>query len=192
LVATAELMRALIACVQALRHRHAAIARVQDHPQRDGGVGFDGARLLLGDRKSFAGVETDPAAQVAYRKGLAVNAAFAVPAAETYARFDNADQGFFGTADWRAANPTWFPQPTQAEAERLAKIVDYKKRGPRKNYEATWMRHPLAAAAVIALSGDAAGRPLVLKAVSHYDYAKLNMAEFFFAECAYYALPESR
>jgi hypothetical protein len=52
------------------------------------------------------------------------------------------------------------------------------------------MRHPLAAAAVIALSGDASARPLVLKAMSHYDYAKLNMAEFFFAECAYYALPE--
>jgi endo-1,4-beta-xylanase len=140
----------------------------------------------------LAAVETDHVVQAAYRKGLAVNAAFAVPAAESYARFDNADQGFFGTADWRAANPTWFPQPTQKEAERLAKIVDYKKRGPRKNYEAMWMRHPLAAAAVVALAGDPAGRPAVLKAVSHYDYAKLNMAEFFFAECAYYALPESR
>jgi hypothetical protein len=140
----------------------------------------------------LAAGETEPVVQAAYRKGLAVNAAFAVPAAESYARFDNADQGFFGTADWRAANPTWFPQPTQAEAERLAKIVDYKKRGPRKNYESTWMRHPLAAAAVIALSGDTSGRPLVLKAVSHYDYAKLNMAEFFFAEVAYYALPEMK
>jgi hypothetical protein len=27
-------------------------------------------------------------------------------------------------------------------------------------------------------------------AIRHYDYAKLNMAEFFFAECAYYALSE--
>jgi hypothetical protein len=27
-------------------------------------------------------------------------------------------------------------------------------------------------------------------AIRHYDYAKLNMAEFFFAEVAYYALPE--
>jgi len=45
---------------------------------------------------------------------------------------------------------------------------------------------------VVALSGDAEGRSAVLKAVSHYDYAKLNMAEFFFAECAYYALPETK
>ena len=140
----------------------------------------------------LAAVESEPAAKAAYLKGLAVTAQFALPAVETHAQFDNADQGFFGTADWRAANPTWFPQPTQKEAERLAKIVDYKKRGPRKNYESTWMRHPLAAAAVVALAGDPAGRPAVLKAVSHYDYAKLNMAEFFFAEVAYYALPEAK
>jgi len=42
----------------------------------------------------------------------------------------------------------------------------------------------------VALAGDPAGRPAVLRAVSHYDYAKLNMAEFFFAEVAFYALPE--
>ena len=54
------------------------------------------------------------------------------------------------------------------------------------------MRHPLAAAAVVALAGDPSARPAVLEAVSHYDYAKLNMAEFFFAEVAYYALPEAK
>ena len=138
----------------------------------------------------LAAAETDAAAKAAYRKGLDVTAQFALSSVDTHAMFDNGDQGFFGTADWRVANATWFPQPTQKEAERLAKIVDYKKRGPRKNYEATWMRHPLAAAAVVALARDASARPQVLKAIRHYDYAKLNMAEFFFAEVAYYALPE--
>jgi hypothetical protein len=138
----------------------------------------------------LAAAETDAAAKAAYRKGLEVTAQFALSSVDTHAMFDNGDQGFFGTADWRVANATWFPQPTQKEAERLAKIVDYKKRGPRKNYEATWMRHPLAAAAVVALAGDASARAQVLKAIRHYDYAKLNMAEFFFAEVAYYALPE--
>lgn len=52
------------------------------------------------------------------------------------------------------------------------------------------MKNALAGAAIVALAGDASGRPAVLKAVSHYDYARLNMAEFFFAEVAYYALPE--
>ena len=138
----------------------------------------------------LAAVETDAATKAAYRQGLDVSARFALSSVDTHAMFDNADQGFFGTADWRTANATWFPQPTQAEAERLARIVDYKKRGPRKNYESTWMRHPLAAAAVVALAGEASARPQVLKAIRHYDYAKLNMAEFFFAEVAYYALPE--
>jgi hypothetical protein len=140
----------------------------------------------------LAAAETDAAAKAAYRKGLDVTAQFALSSVDTHAMFDNGDQGFFGTADWRVANATWFPQPTQKEAERLAKIVDYKKRGPRKNYEATWMRHPLAAAAVVALARDASARPQVLKAIRHYDYAKLNMAEFFFAEVAYYALPEAK
>jgi hypothetical protein len=138
----------------------------------------------------LAAIEKDAAVGAAYRQGLAVNARYALPALEAHVQFDNADQGFFGTADWRAANPTWFPQPTQAEAERLAKIVDYKKRGPRKIYESSLMRNPLAAAAIVALSGETSARPAVLKAVRHYDYAKLNMAEFFFAEVAYYALPE--
>ena len=140
----------------------------------------------------LAAVETDPAAKAAYLKGLAVNAQFALPAVATYVQFDNADQKAFGSADWRAVYATWFPQPTQAEAKRLSETGDMKKRGPRKNYESTWMRNPLAGAAVVALSGDAAGRAEVLKAIGHYDYAKLNMAEFFFAEVAYYALPEPK
>ena len=52
------------------------------------------------------------------------------------------------------------------------------------------MRHPLAAAAIVAYSGEESARPKILQAIRHYDYAKLNMAEFFFAEVAYYALLE--
>jgi hypothetical protein len=54
------------------------------------------------------------------------------------------------------------------------------------------MRNPLAAAAVVALGGGVAERAAVEGALRHYDYAKLNMAEFFFAECAYYALPAGK
>ena len=140
----------------------------------------------------LASVETEPAVKAAYLKGLAVTAQFALPAVATHAQFDNADQKAFGSADWRAVYSTWFPQPTQKEAERLAAIVDHKKRGPRKNYEASLMRNPLAGAAIVALAGDPADRAAVLKAVGHYDYSRLNMAEFFFAEAAYYALPEAK
>lgn len=140
----------------------------------------------------LASVEEDAETKAAFRKGLAVNARFARASVATHAEFDNADQKAFGSADWRNVYSTWFPQPTQKEAERLAAIVDYKKRGPRKNYEATYVRHPLAAAAVVALAGDPADRASVLKAIGHYDYARLHMAEFFFGEVAYYALPEPK
>jgi 5,10-methylenetetrahydrofolate reductase len=94
------------------------------------------------------------------------------------------------SASWREVYSTWFPQKTQEDARRLSEIIDKKKAGTRKYYESTWMKNALAGAAIVALAGDQSGQAAVLKAVSHYDYAKLNMAEFFFAEVAYYALPE--
>jgi hypothetical protein len=54
------------------------------------------------------------------------------------------------------------------------------------------MRNPLAAAAIVALSGDGAGRATIERAIRHYDYSKLHMSEFFLAECAYYALPVAK
>jgi hypothetical protein len=51
------------------------------------------------------------------------------------------------------------------------------------------MRNPLAAAAIVALAGRRDAFERVRRAICHDDYAKLNMAEFFFAECAYCALP---
>jgi hypothetical protein len=41
----------------------------------------------------------------------------------------------------------------------------------------------------VALAGDGLGWDEIERAVAHYDYAKLNMAELFFAECAFYGLP---
>ena len=54
------------------------------------------------------------------------------------------------------------------------------------------MRNPLAAAAIVALAGDATHSEAVERAICHYDYSKLHMAEFFLAECACYALPVQR
>jgi len=102
--------------------------------------------------------------------------------------FDNRDTKVFGHARWREGYSAWFPQRTQADAEKMASIGDRKILGERKGYEAERMRNPLAAAALIALAGYGDGFESVRRAICHYDYAKLSMAEFFFAECAYYAL----
>lgn len=133
--------------------------------------------------------ETDEAVKTAYRKGLAINAQNALAAVGTHLNFDNDDRKEFGNANWREVYATWFPQLTQADAKRLSEIADSKKRGERKYYECLWMRNPLAGAVIVALGGADTGRDTILSAIGHYQYSRLNMAEFFFAECAYYALP---
>lgn len=145
-----------------------------------------------GSLAQLVALETDESLRSQYRVGLAVNGKNALEAVEAYKKFDNADTKVFGNADWRAVYSTWFPQRTQAEAKKLSETEDKAKRGERKSYEGRYMRNPLAAAAVVALSDDDSGRDAVERAIRHYDYSKLHMAEFFFAECAYYALPARR
>jgi len=153
--------------------------------------------IYVGCQASLAkliALETDDTIRSQYRSGLTTNATAALPALEAHTKFDNADQQLFGNADWRSVYATWFPQPTQAEAQRLSTTGDKTKQGTRKSYEQRHMRNPLAAAAIVALAANdqpnaAQTRPKIEQALRHYDYEKLNMAEFFLAECAYYALP---
>lgn len=135
-------------------------------------------------------MDEDEQARDRYRAGLEINAKGALAVIGTFEKFDNADAKVFGHARWREGYPFWIPQKTQAEAEQVASKGDWAKLGPRKHYEVQYMRNPLAAAALIALAGYREGFPAVEQALRHYDYSKLNMAELFFAEVAYYALPE--
>jgi hypothetical protein len=151
--------------------------------------------IYVGSQGSLAqlvAMETDESIRGHYRVGLAVNAKNALAAIEAHKTFDNNDTKVFGNADWRAVYSTWFPQHTQADALKLSGIADKAKRGERKHYETRYMRNPLAAAAIIAFAADGEGRDAVERTIHHYDYSKINMSEFFFAECAYYALPATK
>ena len=139
----------------------------------------------------LAKVETDPAVQAQYRAGLSINARGAAAVIGDYRKFDNNDAKVFGHARWQEGYPGLFLQKTQADAEKMANSRDKNILGERKGYETSRMRNPLAAAALIAFAGDKEGFDSVRQAICHYDYTRLNMAEFFFAECAYYALPPS-
>lgn len=134
--------------------------------------------------------DEDERARSRYREGLEINARGALAVIDGYKLFDNADAKTFGHAKWREGYPDWTPQKTQTEAEQVASKGDWAKLGQRKHYEVKHMRNPLAAAALVALAGYREGFPKVGQVICHYDYSKLNMAELFFAECAYYALPE--
>lgn len=142
-----------------------------------------------GALRDLVSMETNPAWRKQFATGLAINAREARPGLEAFTGFDNNDTKVFGHARWREVYSTWFPQATQADAARLATQGDKSKMGQRKSYESRFMRNVLAGAAIAALAGEPSQRELIGRAIAHYDYTKLNMAEFFFAECAYYAVP---
>jgi hypothetical protein len=155
------------------------------------GINIWGLWIYVGSQQSLASLikmESVPSVKAQYRKGLENNVKYCLSSVEGYKLFDNNDTKIFGHAKWREAYPTWFQQHTQAEAQRLSSLGNKEKMGERKGYEARWMRNPLAGAAIAALSQDPSHLDIVKQAIAHYDYSKINMAEFFFAECAYYAL----
>jgi hypothetical protein len=155
---------------------------------------IDASRLWIyvGSQAALAELvtmEAGESVQSHYLAGLAANAQNALVSIEGYKKFDNADTKVFGHADWRAVYAKWHPQPTQADAEKLAETGDQVLGGQRRRYEDQFMRNPLAAAAIVALAGNSLDKETVERTIRHYDYTRLNMAELFFAECAYYALP---
>jgi hypothetical protein len=159
---------------------------------------FAGAQASLAE---LARLETDPAIRDAYRQGLQKTARYAAEGIAAYRDFDNGDEPPFRLLDWRnLLNPNWMPQKTQDEATetalrqlREAHRIDWtSQRMPRRDRENRQMREPLAAAYIVAVSGDAdliaTLRPQIESAIRHYEYGKLYGSLFFFAECTYYAL----
>lgn len=159
--------------------------------------GIDAQQLWIyvgcqGSLAKLAELENDDSIRAQYRAGLAIDVKNALAVIEEYRQFDNNDTKMFGDADWRACYPNWYPQKTQDDAVRIFESGDKEKLGERRDYEARYMRNPLAAAAIIALGGDGTGRKAVESAICHYDYSKIYLSQFFFAECAYYTLPDGR
>ena len=145
-------------------------------------IGAQGALAQL------AAMESDEKIRIFYRRGLAKNAARALRFIEAYKRFNNQNTLPFAYANWREGYQ-WKPQKTQGEAGWVASSGKKEVLGNRKGYERSTVTNPLSAAAVVALAGEGTGRREIEGAISHYDYSKINLCEFFIAEVAYYALP---
>lgn len=163
-------------------------------PDREAIQGIDEYQFWIyvgsqGSLVKLIAMEGDERLRQNYRAGLAINARGARAALATHQEFDNNDTQLYGDVRWREVFVPWKPQKTQAEAEQQSKVSDKAKRGTRKHYEARCMRNPLAAAAIAAMTGDGEGRVAIEQTIRHYNYSKLHRSEFFFAECAYYALP---
>lgn len=144
--------------------------------------------------RHLIGFEDDTDIREYYRRGLAAAAAEAIYGISNsgFETFDNNDAKIFGASDWRAVYAQWFPQKTQEDAERLSRMRDNAKNGERGHYEHRYMVSPLAAAAIAAQAGDPAHRELIESVLRQYDYSRLNSSRFFFAECAYFSMPEQR
>lgn len=137
----------------------------------------------------LANLERDEPTKVNYLKGIKKNREFVLEIAKRYAKFNNKDLKVFGNTDWRACNTEWFPQFTIAEAIAVSKLQNQVKVGLRKNYERDYMTTPLAATSILALAGNPEDSKLIDEVIVHYDYSKLFLSEFFYAEFAYFFKP---
>ena len=91
-------------------------------------------------------------------------------------------------------HPHELPHPLhRVRAEKLAlDQTKIRKAWGRRNYERKLMTMPLSAASICAFSGNPKYSETIEKAVSHYDYSKLNLGEIFFAEVAWWNSPKNR
>ncbi len=134
-------------------------------------------------------LENDETIKENYRAGVIRNAQYAFEAIGDYKKFSNDDTKVFGNTKWREGFPHWFPQITQEDAQKLSSMGNKEKLGERRSYERKFMTNPLAATAIVALGGDTVNCGIIEQIICHYDYSKLNLSEFFFAEVAYYSIP---
>ncbi|MBU2904002.1 hypothetical protein KO529_04330 [Arenibacter algicola] len=118
--------------------------------------------------------------------GINSNRTFVMEYAKEFTKFDNNDKKTFGNKEWREVYADWYPQFTIDEAINVSKLSNKDKIGQRKGYEKVYMTSPLSAVSIIALAGNSKDCELIDKIISHYDYSKLYLSEFFYAEFAYY------
>jgi hypothetical protein len=134
-------------------------------------------------------MEDNPASKKYFTEGIKASRDFVMDAVKDYSKFDNNDSQSFGNVNWRDCYPGWFPHFTIDESKALSQKGVAEKIGTRKKYERLLMTTPLAAASIISLAGNPNDCELINKVVSHYDYTKPYLAEFFYAEFAYYLRP---
>ena len=120
----------------------------------------------------------------AFARGLKANAKRAAPFMALRENYDNSTEVPFRYANWRTGY-TWREQKTIADSDRVSRTGDKAILGTRKNFERAYMTAPLSAAAICALAGESPRE--VARTLAHYDYATLNLSEFFLAELAWFA-----
>ncbi len=142
----------------------------------------------------LARLETDEELKSAFRQGIEKTAVALAPVINDYRKFDNAAEIPCPDLDWRSRLiGIWKPQTNTTEAYKIGQAIFSLPSTHPRFMENELVMQPLAAAYIVALAGGetfSASRSIIEAALCHYDYRKLYMSGYLFAECTYYAIPE--
>lgn len=140
-------------------------------------------------------METDPALKAAYEQGLHHSAELSAQSLSLVEKFDVNGKEVFDP-DWRVMNGAWKPQHSEedAVAVAIAGLRLQHKASPRLGIEKDLMRETCFATWVVALCPDAEfvkqHRPAIEKVMTHYQFDKLHLSQFFPLESAWWRLPK--
>jgi hypothetical protein len=144
--------------------------------------------------KALAQMEQNEEIRSGYRNGMRLNGYMALPLVCRYFDFDAGEAGKYDI-NWTVMNALWKPQGSVGEAVKLARLqieIWEKSLMPARFHENRYMREPLFAAWIVALSDDRGlaerSKGALAKCLCHYDWSKLYTSLFFIAECAYYEM----
>jgi len=140
-------------------------------------------------------MEKAPALKEIYAEGLRHSAELCAKSLSLIEKFDvNGTEPF--NIDWRVMNEAWKPQYSEKDAVDVAQagLRVQGKHSPRLKIEKDYLREPCFAAWVVTLCPDsdyvATQRAAIQKVITHYDFDKVYLSQFFPVESAWWRLQE--
>lgn len=138
-------------------------------------------------------METDPSRKTAYAEGLRRSAELSAQSLSLVDEFDvNGSEPF--DVDWHCMNEAWKPQNSEAEVVEVANLGlrVQSRRSPRMHIEKDLLREPCFAAWVVTLCPDrelvAQHRAAIEKVITHYDFSRVYLSQFFPVESAWWRM----
>lgn len=140
-------------------------------------------------------MEKDPALHAIYAEGLLHSAELSAQSLPLIEKFDVHGTERF-SIDWRVMNAAWKPQLSEQDAVDVAK-AGLRLQGqdsPRLHIEKNYLREPCFAAWVVTLCPDRdyvqSQRSAIEKVITHYQFDKAHLSQFFPVESAWWRLQE--
>lgn len=138
-------------------------------------------------------METDSELKAAYAEGLRHSAELSEKSLPLISEFDvNGTEVF--DVDWRVMNGAWKPQQSEADAVAvaLAGLKLQHAASPRMHIEKDYLREPCFAAWVVTLCPDRelvmTHRAAIEKVITHYDFSRAYLSQFFPIESAWWRM----